>query len=67
MMFARVIAIPLFGKMTKYYYMIKRCRYMRLMLRAGLSYVDTFKLLRNVLAIPAYDDMIETTIIALQK
>jgi type II secretory pathway component PulF len=37
------------------------------MFRAGLSYVDTFKLLRNVLAIPAYDDMIETTILALQK
>ena len=66
-LFTFIIAIPLFGKMTKYYYMIKRCRYMRLMLRAWLSYVQTFQLLRNVLAIPAYQDMIERTILGLQK
>ena len=40
---------------------------MRLMLRSGLSYVQTFQLLRNVLAIPAYQDMIERTILGLQK
>lgn len=66
-LFTWATMIPLFGKMTKYYYMIKRCRYMRLMLRAGLSYVQTFQLLRNVLAIPAYQDMIERTILWLQK
>ena len=37
------------------------------MLRAWLSYVQTFQLLRNVLAIPAYQDMIERTILGLQK
>lgn len=66
-LFTRATMIPLFGKMTKYYYMIKRCRYMRLMFRAGLSYVQTFQLLRNVLAIPAYQDMIERTILGLQR
>ena len=66
-MFTLVSALPLFGRMTKYYYMIKWARYMRLMLRAGLSYVQTFKLLRNVLAIPAYEDMIEQTLVLLQK
>lgn len=32
-----------------------------------MSYVQTFQLLRNVLAIPAYQDMIERTILGLQK
>lgn len=66
-LFTWITMLPLFGVMTKYYYMIKRCRYMRLMFRAGLSYVQTFQLLRNVLAIPAYQDMVERTIAWLQK
>lgn len=37
------------------------------MFRAGLSYVQTFQLLRNVLAIPAYQDMVERTIAWLQR
>ena len=45
--------------MTKSYYLIKWARYMRLMISSGMDYVETFRLLRDVLDIPLYQDMIE--------
>lgn len=55
--FSFVMSLPLFGKLTKYFYLIKRARYVQLMLKAGLSYVQTFQLLRDVLHIAAYEEM----------
>lgn len=56
--FKILFAVPLIGKMTKYFYLVRRCRYMKLLLSSGLSYVETFKLLKDILGIPAYQDMI---------
>ncbi len=39
---------------------------MKLMIGAGLDYVQTFRLLRGVLAIPAYQEMIEKVMAGLQ-
>ncbi len=61
-----LISLPLIGKMTKTYYLIKWARYMKLMIGAGLDYVQTFRLLRGVLAIPAYQEMIEKVMAGLQ-
>ena len=52
--------------MTKTYYLIKWARYMKLMISSGLDYVQTFRLLRGVLAIPAYQEMIEKVMAGLQ-
>jgi general secretion pathway protein F len=58
--------IPLVGKMTKTYYLIKWAKYMKLMISSGLDYVQTFRLLRDILDIPAYQDMIEDVMAGLQ-
>lgn len=62
-----LLQIPLIGKMTQYYYVVKFCRYMKLMNTAGMSYLETFQLLKEILGIPAYQDMIETIISGLKE
>lgn len=62
-----LLNIPMIGKMTKYFYIVKFCRYMKLMMNAGMSYVQTFQLLRDILGIPAYHDMIERILVWLNK
>ena len=65
--FRLLLSIPLLGKMTKYFYIVKFCRYMKLMLNAGMSYIQTFQLLRDILHIPVYHDMIERILTWLNK
>ncbi len=62
-----VFSIPLIGRMTKYYYLVRRCRYMKLMLLSGMDYVEIFKTLRDILNIPPYQSMIERVLVGLQK
>lgn len=61
-----IIWMPLVWQMTKTYYLIKWARYMKLMIGSGLDYVQTFRLLRGVLAIPAYQEMLEKVMAGLQ-
>ena len=58
-MYRTMINLPIVGKMTKSYYLIKWARYMKLMVWSGMDYVETFRLLRDVLRIPLYQSMIE--------
>ena len=58
-MYKMLINMPIVGNMTKSYYLIKRSRYMKLMIWSGMDYVDTFRLLRDILDIPLYQSMIE--------
>lgn len=58
-MYKTMIKLPIVGKMTKSYYLIKWSRYMKLMIASGMDYVETFRLLRDVLDIPLYQSMIE--------
>ncbi len=62
-----LLNIPIIGKMTKYFYLVKFCRYTKLMMAAGMNYIETFTLLRDILGIPAYQDMIERVILWLGK
>ena len=62
-----VSMIPYFGTMTRNYYLIKRCRYMHLMLQAWMSYVQMFQLVRNVMQVPAYQDMLDDVLLWLEK
>lgn len=62
-----MLSVPLIGKMTKCYYLVRWCRYMRLMLKSWMNYIETFKTLRDVLWIPAYQEMIERVLWWLQK
>ena len=57
---------PLIWGMTRTYYLIKWAKYMKLMIGSWLDYVQTFRLLREILGIPAYQDMIENIMAWLQ-
>lgn len=65
--FSLLLNIPMIGKMTKYFYIVKFCRYTKLMMNAGMNYIQTFQLLRDILGIPAYTDMIERVLVGLGK
>ena len=65
--FSFLLSVPLFGRMTKYYYVVKFCRYMKLMLGSGMNYVLTFGLLKEILTIPAYQQMIERVLAGIKK
>ncbi len=58
-MYKTMIKLPIVWQMTRSYYLIKWARYMKLMIGSGMDYVDTFRLLRDVLKIPLYQSMIE--------
>ena len=58
-MYKAMLKLPIVGKMTRSYYLIKWSRYMKLMIASGMDYVETFRLLRDVLDIPLYQSMIE--------
>jgi type IV pilus assembly protein PilC len=65
--FKILFSIPVVGRMTKYYYLVRRCRYMKLMLVSGMNYVETFKTLRDILHISPYQTMIERVLAWLQR
>ncbi len=65
--FKVLLSIPMIGTMTKYFYIVKFCRYMKLMMNAGMNYIQTFQLLRDILHIPAYHEMIERVLVWLNK
>ena len=58
-MYKFMLNFPILWNMTRSYYLIKWSRYMKLMISSGMDYVDTFRLLRDVLKIPLYQWMIE--------
>ncbi len=60
--FSTLMQIPLIGKMTQYYYIVKFCRYMKLMNSSWMNYIQTFLLLKEILGISAYQDMLEEII-----
>ena len=65
--FDLLLNMPLVWKMTKCYYLVRWCRYMNLMIKSWMNYIETFKTLRDVLWIPAYQEMIERILWWLQK
>ena len=58
-MYKFMLNVPIVWEMTRSYYLIKWARYMKLMISSWMDYVDTFRLLRDVLRIPLYQSMIE--------
>jgi len=58
-MYRWMLNLPIVWSMTRSYYLVKWARYMKLMIVSGMDYVDTFRLLRDILDIPLYQSMIE--------
>lgn len=60
--FAQLLRLPMIGLMTKYYYLIKFFRYMRIMQYAGMPYLVTFQMLKDIMRIGAYQELLEEMI-----
>lgn len=65
--FSQLLKFPIIGKMTKYYYLIKFFRYMRIMQFAGMSYMNTFMLLKDIMRIGAYEELLEAMIAQVRR
>ena len=57
-LYRMILSTPVIGHMTQSYYLIKLCRYMKIMLSSWMNYVQTFQLLRKILGITIYEKMI---------
>lgn len=65
--FEFVLDAPWFGKMVKYYHLIRFFRYMRLLLQSGMNYVDVLSFMKSIMKLPQYQDMINNTLIGIKK
>lgn len=62
-----VFKIPIFGKITKYYFLIKFLRYFRLLLDSWLKYIDIFLTLKDVLWNKIYKDLMDDIVAGIRK
>ena len=62
-----VFKLPLLGKVTQYYDMIKFMRYMRLLMQAGMNFLDVFVFLSEIMENITYKEMIDDIIGAINR
>lgn len=65
--FRALLQIPIIWNITQSYYLIKMSRYMKLMLNSWMNQIETFNILKEILTIPLYQDMINNIIKGLTK
>lgn len=58
---------PLIGKVTQYYDMVKFMRYMRLLMEAGMNFLEVFIFLKDIMTNLSYKMMIEDIIAAINR
>lgn len=58
---------PGFGRLVRYYHMIRFFRYMRLLLQSGMNYVDVLQFLKTIIQVPQYQDMLNDTLAGIKK
>lgn len=66
-LYSTIMEIPVFGTITKNYQLIKFARYMKLMIASGLNYVDIFRLEKEIMTVPVYQEMAHHTLMGLQQ
>ncbi|USN55284.1 MAG: hypothetical protein H6765_01445 [Candidatus Peribacteria bacterium] len=54
--------MPLVGKLTQYYDMVKFMRYMRLLMEAGMNFLDVFIFLKDIMPNMSYKEAIDDII-----
>lgn len=65
--FSLLAGVPMIGKMTQHYQLIKFSRYTKLMLEAGLTYREVFVLQKDIMSQPHYQEMIDEVLAGLDK
>lgn len=64
---ARVFSMPLIGKITKYYNMVKYMRYMKLLMSAGMNFVQVFEFLKDIMPNLSYKQMLDDIIAGINR
>ncbi len=59
--------VPLLGKLTKYYYLIRFLRYKKLLLNSGMSYINVYKSLKWIFDNVEYQNMINDVLESINK
>lgn len=62
-----IFHMPLVGKLTQYYSLIKFMRYMRLLMDAGMNFLEVFIFLRDIMGNLSYKTMIDDIIAGINK
>ncbi len=65
--FRAILHIPWFGILVRNYYLVKMMRYLKLLHQSGMNYVDTLILLREIMEIWPYQDMIQDMLEHVQR
>lgn len=62
-----IFQLPLLGKVTQYYDMIRFMRYMRLLMQAGMNFLEVFTFLRDIMGNTSYKIMIDDVIASINR
>ena len=62
-----IYRLPLLGKLSRYYDMIKFMRYMRLLMQSGMNFLEVFLFLRDIMSNLSYKVMIVDVIAAINR
>lgn len=62
-----IFHMPLVGKLSQYYSLIKFMRYMRLLMEAGMNFLEVFMFLRDIMENLSYKAMIDDIINGINK
>jgi len=63
----RIFNMPLIGKITKYYDMVKFMRYMKLLMSAGMSFLEVFTYLKDIMGNLSYKEMLDDIIAGINR
>ncbi len=62
-----IFKLPIFWILTRYYYIIKFLRYMKLLIYSWLPFVDVFLALKRIMNNKIYDKMLDEVVSAIRK
>jgi len=62
-----IFQLPLLGKVTRYYDMIRFMRYMRLLMQSGMNFLEVFIFLKDIMGNTSYKMMIDDIIEAINR
>lgn len=62
-----IFQLPLIGKVTQYYDMLKFMRYMRLLMQSWMNFLEVFIFLKDIMGNSSYKIMIEDIIAAINR
>lgn len=65
--FRLALELPWFGILIRNYYLVKMMRYFKLLHQSGMNYVDIITLLRAIMWVGPYQDMLQSMLVHVQR